>query len=286
MSNHRPAGYFSALAGWLKILLPVLIGATGQVAPAAELVLSAELGRMQYRMAESGASGQLLNREEGTLPTQHLKARWEQASRFMELGAWHGGQQISYVGLTQASLPLLTQTELKMQGWQWRLGQYWPWLQSSNWGVALGLEHLRIDRHILPALGSLPLRETLDSTRAVLGLESKTEFSSVLGWPLQLAVGVDLLRTLRQELAVDSFGLYDPLRLLPAPSTDGRATLRLTLAPNASSQVWFAVQRENFNPGSTAFQSWTRMGVPASTVRYPGSRQSMQQISVGASWQF
>lgn len=266
-----------SMAGFCSALQPV---------HAAEFVVSVEVGRMAYHALETGVAGKLLNQEDGVLPTRRLGSRWEHGAWHMDLSVWQAGQEIAYSGFSQVGFPLQLQTQLNAQGMQWRAGYAWPWVGDSAALLSVGVDQLQIDRNLRPSPLSSALREKMDSTRALLGAGVVKEWTALPGWPLQVSVGVDVLRSLRQRLAVDSFGLYEPITLSPANSTDWRTTLRMALAPSASSKVWLTVEREGFNPGSTPYQAWTPSDVPATLVRYPGSRQSLQSLSIGASWQF
>lgn len=241
---------------------------------------------MAYHSVEMGQAGQQLNQEDGVLPTRRLGSRWAYGPWQVALSVWQGGQDIAYAGFSQIGFPLQLQTRLMAQGAQWRAGYAWPWVGDSVALLSVGVDQLQIDRNMRPSPFSAPLRERLDSTRALLGASVVMEWTALAEWPLQISAGVDVLRSVRQRLAVDSFGLYDPITLSPANSTGWRAALRMAVVPSAASKVWLSVERENFNPGSTPYRAWTPGDGPATLVRYPGSRQSMHSMSIGASWQF
>lgn len=266
---------------------PIVGGCSwGQPVRASEFVLSAEFGRMAYHAVERGQAGQKLNQEDGTLPTRRLGARWVYGPWLAALSVWQGGQDIAYTGISQTGFPLQLQTRLQAQGIQWRAGYAWPWVGDSMVLASVGVDQLQMDRNMQPTPFSSPLRERLDSTRALLGGQIVKEWAALAEWPLQVAVGVDALRSVRQRLAVDSFGRYEPISLSPTNSTGWRSAVRVSLAPSAASAVWLALERESFNPGATPYQSWTATDAPATQVRYPGSRQSLHSLSMGASWQF
>lgn len=286
MPIHNPIELFNSSKIFHYLGVVAFVFSSCQAAYAADVVVSAEVGQMNYHMIETGAAGNLLNREDGVMPTQRVSLRWESMPRFVELSAWKGVKQIPYAGFTQIGFPLSTRTDLNATGWQLRTGQTWSVLQRSAVSLSLGLDSMQMDRNILPAPFASPLREKLDSTRALLGAEFKTELPTPMNWPLIVSAGVDVMRAVDQRLSVNSYGIYDLITLNPTPGTDLRARFKLSLAPSSSSRLWLAFEREEFNPGSTTFQTWAKNGVPAALVRYPGSHQTMQSISVGASWQF
>jgi len=266
---------------WMLSLLLLVTSFNTSQAKATDFMFAAEKGQLEYHMKETASSGALLNREDGNLPILRVGVSATQDEKFVELSAWQSEHLIPYLGFTQVGQPLITLTQLNIQSWQLRAGKTWGWYETSSLALFLGLENIQVDRNILPSLGSLPLREILDSTHAVIGARAQVPLLNMAQRPLVLSVEANLLPMLRNRLTVNSFGLYDVITIEPGQNIDWRTQLKLNYNPIASLRVWVSLQHQTLTPGSTPFQSWNQNGVPATQVRYPGSQQTLQCIMAG-----
>lgn len=253
---------------------------------AAEWRYHADIGELQYHAQETSASGALLNREDGSLPIQGLGIRGTAADSYVQLNFWQASNVVPYQGISQIGMLITTQTNLRLQDWEVRAGHGGTCSENCQWNISVGLDSLAIDRAIYASPLSLPLREQMQSYRALLGGEIVWDLRQALAVPLSLTVGLDVLRGLSQDLDVDSYGMYDAIRLHPAAATDLRQRITLVWAPDAPVRLWLTLQTESFQPGATDYAVWNRSGVASSLVRYPGSQQSLQYVVLGGNWQF
>ncbi|MEY2952443.1 MAG: hypothetical protein RLZZ401_530 [Pseudomonadota bacterium] len=244
----------------------------------------AELGKFRYRASETSTAGHTLNREAGSLPLLRLTGRWQNQAWFADVSHGVARGEVVYEGITQIGIPLTTTSRLALSQSRARVGYLWQVSEGLEWQWSGGVERLQVDRNILPALLSLPLREVLTVSRAVVGVDGRYQPATLPR--LSVSGGVALLPGLGSRLAVDSFGLYDPISLTPARHTDWRLhmTTAWQLAPNQS--LTLTLQREDLRPGSSTTEIWTRNGTPAAGVRYPGSAQSLTSLSMGLAWAF
>lgn len=267
-----------------SLLLAPLMGAS--CAAQADVSLRTELGTGHYHAVERSPAGAVINTESGSLPLLTVGARWRQAPWFAEMEATSGANTIAYDGFTQLGLPLQTQTRLHLGQWAAWAGYALADTAAGQFSVVAGLAQQRLDRDILPGLGSLPLRETLDTTRLVAGVRWRSPSLQAFGRPVALNAAFDALPALRSRLAVDSYGLYDPVTLAPGRGIDWHLQLRGDIQVTPQASLWLGLGYQSFKPGASATAIWTRNGVPAVTVRYPGSKQVLRTVTVGAEWRF
>jgi hypothetical protein len=152
---------------------------------------------------------------------------------------------------------------------------------TLEWRVGLGKR--RLDRDIKAGLGSLPLRELLSITQLQVGAKWQKRMNTHTLWHM----GLTLHPVLNQSLAVDSFGLYDPITLrLGKQSTDRRITAGLAHRFSSIWQVELHWGMDIMRPQASATEIWKKSGVPQVTVRYPGSQQRMSDVSLQLSAHF
>jgi hypothetical protein len=253
---------------------------------ATDFFILAEKGELQYHMKEVNSAGGLLNREDGTLPVLRIGLEAEKEKKAIAFEYWQSEGLVPYFGMTQVGFPLFTFTRLDIRGIQLRAQKSFNWNATSSYAMSLGISNTQVDRSILPSFGSLPLREKLDSTQAVIGTSAQLRLFEVMQRPLSLSAEVNLLPTLRNRLSVDSFGLYDPITLKPARNVDWNAKVKLGYQPSQWIGIWLTLQRQSLTPGSTDYQIWTKNGVPSALVRYPSSQQFLNQMMMGCSFHF
>jgi hypothetical protein len=265
---------------WLLVCLHV------SSSTAAGFSISADKGELQYHMKEVNSSGGLLNREDGTLPVLRMGVEAMLEEKSVSFDFWQSEGLVPYFGMTQVGYPLITFTRLDIRGVQLRAQKSFNWNATSSYGVSLGVSNTQVDRSILPSFGSLPLREKLDSTQAVMGTSAQMQLFQLRQHPLSFSAEINLLPALRNRLLVDSFGLYDPITLKPALNVDWNAKAKLSYRPSPWFGLWLTLQRQSLTPGATGYQTWNKGGVPSVSVRYPGSQQFLNQITMGCSIHF
>jgi hypothetical protein len=248
--------------------------------------VSAAAGRSHYRARETNALGFVTNKENGHLPSQAVGLRWLTSPWFAQLSAQRAASDVLYQGYTQIGLPLTTTTELALSQWQLQAG--WQWQGPSGHQIQLGtgLSQSRIDRNILPGFGSLPLRETLHTRQWLLAADWQKTWAGAWPGPLTLSLSGQLLPTLKQTLDVDSYGIYDPIRLSNARGTDWALGAKGKIAITPQAQVTLQWHYRSIQPRASSLEVWRKNGFPAATVRYPGSRQSARDIAIGVDVSF
>lgn len=271
---------------WGAVVQGVFAQAVADVAIAPGFTLGLALGQAQYRATERNVLGNVTNQESGSLPHAMVTGRWQQGEWFAEAALSVARHDVAYQGFTQIGIPLATTTALAIAQSGLQGGRRWRSTGSTQWQVSGGLERLQIQRHILPALGSSPLREVLTTTRAVASVAVEQDLLAALGAPIVLSAGLDVMPTVRSRLDVDSFGVFDPITLQPAHSTDWRVKLKTALAMSRQATLWLGYTHESLQPGGSSLEVWTRGGVPTAGVRYPGSQQSLRTLSMGLSLVF
>jgi hypothetical protein len=259
--------------------------------PDGGLRVGLEQGGLTYQSIERSSSGGVTNQETGHLPLIAATLGWQSAQGWALQGRYSRAKNdVAYQGYTQIGIPLNTITQLAVHQTDARLSYAWPVSSTLSWHPSMGLSHVRVDRSIQPALGSLPLQEVLDSTRLIAGLSLQHRWSGpeAVGTlrPVQLLAGVEVLSAVRNRLKVNSFGQFDPITLTPARQTDWRwhAKAQWSLTPRAT--VSLGVEHERLQPGSSSVEAWRRNGVAVTGVRYPGSQQTLQAWTLGVVWQF
>ncbi len=237
----------------------------------------------RYDAREATAAGVELNRDRGTLVGASAGIAADAWGMHWTLSAARLGAAVAYTGFNQIGLPLRTQTDLRLQridlvaepAARLAIGR------GSLGGVA-GLGGSRIDRAIRASLNSLPATEVMCGVRLSLGLS----------WdqPLADAVTLRLDATadwpLRQRLLVTTFGQYEDYSLRPASraGTTFRLALRWRVTPAATLRFEFDDQRLPF--GASDAVVVTRDGRPSAVSSYPGSRQRLETLRIGAGMTF
>jgi hypothetical protein len=242
--------------------------------------VSAATGGMQYHARETNAKGFVTNQENGRLPSHELTLRWTPSPWYAQLYLQRAASGVLYQGYTQIGLPLTTTTELALAQWQLQAG--WQWLGPYEQQIRLGtgLSQSTIDRNILPSLGSLPLRETLRTRQWLIAADWQKTWSGAWPKPVSLSVGGQLLPTLKQTLDVDSYGIYDSIRLSNARGADWMLGAKGKLAITPQAQLTLQWNYRSIQPRSSSLEVWRKNSVPAATVRYPGSRQSANDVAI------
>jgi hypothetical protein len=241
---------------------------------------------MHYRARETNALGFVTNKESGRLPSQALALRWSRSGWYAQLAVQRAASDVLYQGYTQIGLPLTTTTELALSQWQLQAGWQWQGPHGQHLQLGSGFSQSRIDRNILPGLGSLPLRETLNTRQWLLAAEWQETWAAAWPRPLTLSLSGQVLPTLKQTLDVDSYGIYDTIRLSNAHGTDWAlgAKGKLAITPQAQATLQWTYQ--SIHPRASGLEVWRKNSAPAATVRYPGSRQSARHVAVGMDFSF
>jgi hypothetical protein len=169
-----------------------------------------------------------------------------------------------------------TRTELQWHQAEALAGWHLEFSESQKLKLAIGVGQIRIDRNILPTLGSLPLREKLNTTHVILDGVWEQQYLPNSSWH----AGFKLRSDARQELLVDSFGQYDHITLKPRKSVGGAVYVgaKHTLSPQSSLQAQLTI--DGISPGPSETALWRKSGVPVATVRYPGSQQRAISIDL------
>jgi hypothetical protein len=285
-----------ALAGLLVACAVFPGAASAQVASdskhaSSPWALDVSLGKTRYQSTERSSSGAISNQETGELPQAKLALTWQGGGqRDGQGGTWFGQgyyalarHDVAYQGYTQIGIPLATTTELAIHQAGAHAGYRWQWGDSTQGTALAGLERMQVRRNILPGVWSLPLNEIITSTRAVLGTQVRHRLGilPVVAWPVTLSGGAEALQALHTTIDVNTQGLYDPITLSPAKKLDWRWQLRAEVNPSRAVALWAGVAQERFTPGDTPVAVWLRNGTPAAGVRYPGSEQRLQTLSLG-----
>lgn len=245
---------------------------------------------LDYRATERSSAGGVINEERGYLPGFAATVQGQHRGWLLQGRYGRSKNDVQYQGYTQIGIPLSTRTQLAVHQTELRASHPWPLVGELNGVGTLGIDHLRMDRNILPALGSLPLQEVLDSTRLLLGVGVQHALPSLPwgdgGMPGQFSAGVEILPAVRNRIAVNSLGLYDPITLAPARQTDWRWHAKAEWRLMSQVRLSLGVAQERFQPGGSAVDIWRQNGVAVAGVRYPGSVQSMRRWTLGLDWSF
>ena len=265
------------------MMLAVCLQANSQSERSAEnLSFAVAVGQARYQARETSASGGLLNMEKGVLPSLTLRGQWQQDRWFADVSHLLARHDVVYEGYTQLGIPLQTATQLAWSTSALSVGRFWPLNERSDMKLQVGLDHLQIDRQIRAALGSLPLHETLGLTRGLLGLH--WSHGEPFGWRWE--AGVDVLRRMRSQLKVDTYGLYDPITLQPGNGTDWRFRVQAAYRWQGGLTGFVTVSQDTVRPGASSQEVWSQQGRPVLAVRYPGSHQTLKNLQAGVAWQF
>ncbi|MEJ2793931.1 hypothetical protein WAE56_10965 [Iodobacter sp. LRB] len=264
-----------------KRLLPALL-----ISPcihAAEFSIQPAVATLHYQAEEHNQIGTVINQESGHLPQFEISMQAKEAPWLIKIDYSRAEGDVNYQGYTQMGIPLTTRTELNIESWQALLGYQWQVADQQQITLGAGLNGLQIDRHILPALGSLPLNETLNSQRFVLSLSWQWQMDAL---PVALNTQLDILPQHQNRLTVDTQGLYDTIELDTDQHTDWRWALdaEWRCTPNARLGIGLAYQ--SYQPGSSQQGILKRNGLAAATVRYPGSDQRLLVLKSFFSWHF
>lgn len=232
--------------------------------------ISIALGTLKYDAKERSTSGAVINHESGSLPFVQLGARHAFTPAYFVDASWrYAGNTINYAGFTQLGIPLNTQTKLAWHQMSLSAGYRYAFSEAHSLEATLGLGQRGLDRAIQASLGSLPLREVLSTTQLQLGAKWQHRLSAHSQWH----AGIELYQALRQSLAVDSYGLYDPITLRPAKQLDTRLHAGASYAFSPQWRIAANVGLDRIKPGASSTEIWRKNGVPAAGVRYPGSTQ-------------
>jgi hypothetical protein len=245
------------------------------------LSVEASIGVARYRSTETSISGAVLNRELGNMPMLSLGIQETRGPWFVRLTQDTAGDDVVYQGSSQIGFPIITKTKLRWSEWAVRAGHGWAVSDTSVVTMSTGIGKLSIDRHILPSLGSLGLQEQLDTWRASLAANLQLRPAKAPLMPAQITMGVEALPALRTRLQVNSFGLYDAVTLAPGRSVDWRTHVQAQWDVAPGNQFWLQIGHASYKPTRSDIQVWTRGGVPAATVTYPGSQQQLSNLRMG-----
>lgn len=269
---------------WIwRLGLAALWGCTGAV-QAQDRALSVQLGEMRYRSVETGSNGATLNSEAGRLPSVTALGAWRRQAWQLRLSHQIARGELAYQGYTQMGIPLATNSQLVVNKSAVQVGREWAVNDCNDIVLLAGLERLSVDRNILPAMASLPLREKLSLVQAAIGLQWAHAGSVRRGWSWD--AGAFALAGLQSRLQVDSYGLYDTVTLQPARAVDWRAEAGLLYRWSPQVAASLRLGHETATPGASSQDIWYRAGIPAAGVRYPGSRQSLTTLQAGFTWTF
>ncbi len=254
--------------------------------------------RTQLTTEELTPQGAIFNQERGAIEGVQLRL----GRRF---GDWQIGVvrdqldgQLLYLGRTQVGFPVIT---FSQYGWQAQHGFVERRFGGSgvdSFGVVVGgrLQQRRVDRLILGSAFNLPLQEVLREQS--LGFDVSASFpakawarSATSQWgvdwatatlPMSVEVKSSRERVRTSSLDVNSFEVFDAIRLDPGRSTHRtRAwSAHWEVAPGV--RVTYGAESQTLSPGESPQRIWTQNGVPASTVQYPGAVLRLKTTRVGA----
>lgn len=243
--------------------------------------LQLDLTGAQYTAVERLAGGQVANAERGRLSGFGLAGRWPLPLATVGL-SWQqlqGG--VDYQGRTQFGWPIRTRSQIDWQ--EGRLSAQRPLATTGplQWQVDATLGMRRLSRRIAPTLLSTPLSETLDWAHLQLGLHAR--WACPAGWAVQAAAQLE--QGLGTRLSVDFHGLADAARVRPGRAQLGHAAqlgLVRELPAGLSLHLQWTQARQAY--GGSEWVAQTRAGLPVGQLRYPGSSQGLDSLSLGLRW--
>ncbi|MCA0239677.1 MAG: hypothetical protein LCI02_02370 [Proteobacteria bacterium] len=264
-------------------------------AAACTLQWAADAGPLASRWHETGAQGETLVRERGSLQAAALALQgqdcaWRWAGPWSAtLSAARGGRD--YDGQTSSGQALQTRSDLQHTG---LVLQALPW-GDEHWRLGARLRWQRVARDIRSTAAAAGYPERFDTAQAALvgrlsgSLDGSLDRSSATApapplqaaqWELQLALGGGPGGRLRLQLP----GL-DPatLRLGSSRLLQFEARLHGPLAPAWRWQL--ALQAGSERAAAGPLQALTRNGQIVGAAQQPATRQSVLGIAIGLAWQ-
>ena len=242
--------------------------------------LQLDLTGAQYTAVERLAGGQVANAERGRLSLQ-VAALGPLAGGHWRLSAQALQGRVDYEGRSQIGWPIRSSSQIDAQ--EARLSALRPLGVTGplQWQAEASLGWRRLSRRIAPTLLSTPLSETLDWGHLQLGLHSRWAWAA--GWSAE--AGAQLEQGLAARLAVDFHGLADAARVTPGRARIGHA-VQLGLARDGPGGLSLHLQwgqaRQAY--GGSDWVPQTRAGLPIGQLRYPGSSQGLDSLSLGLRW--
>jgi hypothetical protein len=250
-------------------------------AAACSLQTAAELGPLASRWHETGAQGETLVRERGSLSAAALTVQGQDCG-WRALGPWSAtlaaarGQR-DYDGQTSGGQALQTRSDLQQTG---LVLQALPW-GDERWRLGARLRWQRVERDIRSTAAAAGYPERFDTAQAALvGRLGGSWSAAPLQWDLQLALGGGPGGRMRLQLP----GL-DPatLRLGSSRLLQMEARLHGPLAPAWRWQL--ALQAGSERAAAGPARTLTRNGQIVGGAQQPATRQSALGLSLGLAWQ-
>jgi hypothetical protein len=261
---------------------PLVVGFALFAGPAsaeATVDVEIELKVASYRAEETLPGGFVFNREEGTLPGLTLAVGQSVSNWAYSLGFDYYGGSVGYEGFTQVGLPLTTRTDLDIGRLRAEVGPGTDWpLGVGSLDLRVGLSYAWIRRGIQPARASLALTETMRWTDVHANLNWR-----IADGPWAFSAGATVAWPIAIELEVASGGVFDNYALKPGRELQGGWRVAVQRELPSWGRLELAVADEILRFGASEAVVITRAGVPAAISSYPGSKQSLLNLSVG--WQ-
>jgi hypothetical protein len=267
----------------LIVFLALLNASVVAFASENPLQLSAAVGTLKYDAKEFSTTGAVINRERGHLPFIQLGLRYTLSdSYFIDTSVRYADQKIRYDGFTQIGIPITTQTQLAWHQATVNLGYRLRWSDRQSLEYSIGIGQRRLDRDIRPTLGSLPLREIMSTSQ----LNLSARWHQQLGTQTQWHAGIAVQPSLRQNLRVDSYGIFDPITLQLSKHLDSRLFAGFTHSFSTTWRVRGELGMDRIQPEASSTEIWRKNGVPSASVRYPGSKQKSLDLRFEVSTSF
>lgn len=268
------SGAISGIRTWtLRVALAVT--ALGCIAPArAGPGLTLEGGSADYRSTERLVDGTVANTESGRLDGGRLHLWWREPSWRAGLSLGQQAGTVRYQGRAQIGFPVRTRTDIGID--EVALTGQWvardATASSITLDAALGLR--RIDRSIAASLRSTPLTEVLRWRFAQIGAQAHWRLGD--DWFAGTRIAVE--RGIGARLAIDFHGFADPAALTPG-NGDGHTIgieLGRTIGPGTTLRLQASSSRQKY--GASGWRDYTRGGLVAGHVHYPGSVQRVGSV--------
>ena len=236
--------------------------------------LSLEATHGHYESIERLGDGTVANTESGRLEGGRAHFWWHTSPWRIGMALGHQEGRIKYLGLSQIGLPIRTNTRIKID--EAAVTGQWTVVSDTSVSVklnaALGLR--RIDRSIAASLRSTPLTEVMHWRFVQFGAQAHRDLGS--GW----FVGANILveQGVGARLAIDFHGFADPVTVSPGSGRGHTIGMELgrVVGPGTTLRLQANSSRQRY--GSSAWRDYTRGGLVAGQVRYPGSVQRLDSV--------
>ncbi len=259
-------------------------------AAACSLQTAAELGPLASRWHETGAQGETLVRERGSLRAAALSVQGQDCG-WRALGPWSATLATAsgardYDGQTSGGHALQTRSDLRQTG---LVLQALPW-GDERWRLGARLRWQRVERDIRSTATAAGYPERFDTAQAALVGRISGGWNAAalqplqrlqpLQWDLQLALGGGPGGRMRLQLP----GL-DPATLRLGSSRLWQIEARLH-GPLAPAWRWqLALQAGSERAAAGPAGALTRNGQIVGGAQQPATRQQALGLSLGLAWQ-